>query len=586
MPIQLQVRDETPTGQSTHELTLDFLTERITVRELIRSRVYQEVKDHNLRAAQARTEANVYHGLVRPVDAEQVLNGYKVRGNRQLDWQQQFEVALAAFARNGFLILVDDRQSREPRRGNRHPPGDAGFIRETGAAGGGMMSEKDGRSADARERAIGLLERFDAEVRERAPWRHQVADLPAGRAILDAEPTIQVEVIRYTLGQVAAVAQMLAELDFESYRWSVLRHTPGFPDAAAVLCALLLQRELPLEHDDVRYFAERTADIRVITTFTVPHAQALVDCITRFVKHRGLTDELKTALYRLADALHWVSKAPERKLMTRLQRLAGGPRQLPLQSGEPWAEAACRAVEADEWRREAWVRLLDHCLDATAGTPSRKWLDAAQGFLGRIGHAEFKERVCAWFPLVNEPRSAFPVTDRRWEPQPEWGITEPNANALKGLAWCCGLQPDAELARALGALALSSYRKLPGIGPRLVRVGNACIWALGAMPGRDGLGQLVLLKVRVKFGTAQRLIEKALTAAAERLGLPRDEIEELAVPTYGLEEVGLRHETLGDYTAELAITGTSSTELRWRKTDGRRRRNPCRPPSRPTSPTT
>jgi hypothetical protein len=111
MPIQLQVRDETPAGQGTYTLTLEFLTERISVRELIRSRVYQEVKDHNVRAVQAQAEPNVYRGLVRPTDAEQVLNGYKVRANRQLDWQQQFEVALASFARNGFLILVDDRQA-------------------------------------------------------------------------------------------------------------------------------------------------------------------------------------------------------------------------------------------------------------------------------------------------------------------------------------------------------------------------------------------------------------------------------------------------------------------------------------------
>src|SRR5574339_673846 len=73
-------------------------------------------------------------------------------------------------------------------------------------------------------------------------------------------------------------------------------------------------------------------------------------------------------------------------------------------------------------------------------------------------------------------------------------------------------------------------------------IGTACVYALGAMPGSEGLAQLALLKVKVKFGTAQKGIEKALTAVAERLGLPRDEIEELAVPTYGLEEVGLRRE--------------------------------------------
>jgi hypothetical protein len=105
MPATLTVHDETPTGQKTSALTLDFLTERITVRELIRSRVYQEVQDYN------RRRPDHFRGLVQPTGAEQTLNGYKLRGNREIDWKQQFEKACEAFQRNGFFILVDDKQA-------------------------------------------------------------------------------------------------------------------------------------------------------------------------------------------------------------------------------------------------------------------------------------------------------------------------------------------------------------------------------------------------------------------------------------------------------------------------------------------
>jgi len=154
-------------------------------------------------------------------------------------------------------------------------------------------------------------------------------------------------------------------------------------------------------------------------------------------------------------------------------------------------------------------------------------------------------------------------------PNPNNLIIDKHADILKGLVWAASLQESADLARAIGALAISAYRKVPGIGPRAVRIGNACVWALGNMPGEHGLSQLAVLKVRVKFGTAQKGIEKALTATAERLGLPRDELEEMAVPAYGLTEVGKRVETLGDFTAELIVTGTTSTELRWIKPDGK-----------------
>ena len=83
---------------------LDFLTKRITVRELIRSRVYQEVKDYNT------NQPEYFQGLVQPTDTEKTLNGYKFRQLRQIDWEKQFEKAIAAFEGNGFVILVDDEQ--------------------------------------------------------------------------------------------------------------------------------------------------------------------------------------------------------------------------------------------------------------------------------------------------------------------------------------------------------------------------------------------------------------------------------------------------------------------------------------------
>jgi len=101
------VYDETTSGGRTNELTLEFLDERITVRELIRSRVYQEVTEYNARMPE------YFRGLVQPTDAERVLNGYRVRERRRLDWEAQYEKAIAAFQGNGFMILVDDRQVTE-----------------------------------------------------------------------------------------------------------------------------------------------------------------------------------------------------------------------------------------------------------------------------------------------------------------------------------------------------------------------------------------------------------------------------------------------------------------------------------------
>jgi hypothetical protein len=101
----LTIRDESMTGKITGEITLEFLTETITVRELIRSRVYQEVKDFNAK----RTEH--FRGLIQPTDTEETLNGFKLKKSREIDWNKQYEKALAAFEQNQILILVNERQA-------------------------------------------------------------------------------------------------------------------------------------------------------------------------------------------------------------------------------------------------------------------------------------------------------------------------------------------------------------------------------------------------------------------------------------------------------------------------------------------
>ncbi|MGF0170672.1 hypothetical protein ACQF36_09100 [Streptomyces sp. Marseille-Q5077] len=96
--------DETTSGGRSDGWGLEIAEERLTVRELIRRRVFQEVSEYNARTPE------VFQGLVQPRDAERVLNGSAVRTRRRMDPEAQTEQALKAFAGNGFLVLVGDRQ--------------------------------------------------------------------------------------------------------------------------------------------------------------------------------------------------------------------------------------------------------------------------------------------------------------------------------------------------------------------------------------------------------------------------------------------------------------------------------------------
>ena len=106
MYVTLTIRDETTFsfGHTDQVFTINFPDARITAGELIRERVRQEVEDYNSR------QPEYFRGLVEPTGAERALNGYRLRKVRMLDWEEQYESAIDAFARNGFILLVDDRQ--------------------------------------------------------------------------------------------------------------------------------------------------------------------------------------------------------------------------------------------------------------------------------------------------------------------------------------------------------------------------------------------------------------------------------------------------------------------------------------------
>jgi hypothetical protein len=98
------IRDEGSTGALVDEVRLEVFARRLTLRDLIRTRVRDEVARANL------APGRVFRMLVRPVDAEEALNGYRRLLRKPIDWRTQAEAAEEAFERNGFFVIVGGRQ--------------------------------------------------------------------------------------------------------------------------------------------------------------------------------------------------------------------------------------------------------------------------------------------------------------------------------------------------------------------------------------------------------------------------------------------------------------------------------------------
>ncbi len=107
MSISLTIHDELTyqvAGQPL-EFVVSLPAERVSVRQLIEARVRQEVEAFNTRRPE------FFNGLVQPSGTEQTLNGFRMKLSRAIDWQEQCQKALTAFDRNGFILLVDERQA-------------------------------------------------------------------------------------------------------------------------------------------------------------------------------------------------------------------------------------------------------------------------------------------------------------------------------------------------------------------------------------------------------------------------------------------------------------------------------------------
>jgi hypothetical protein len=207
--------------------------------------------------------------------------------------------------------------------------------------------------------------------------------------------------------------------------------------------------------------------------------------------------------------------------------------------------------------RAAWNALLAHGLAATAPKPTARWIKQAGPLLDAVGRDDAAARLRAWLELGPCPGEAAGTH-----------ATDRDADLIKGMLFAVAALGDAILAPSAANMVAASLRKIPNIGAVSARVGNAGINVLSELAGPAAITQLGRLRLLVKYATARRLVEKALAAAATRAGVTADEIEEMSIPTYGLDAHGVARRQLGDVTAELAIADDEAT-LAFRGANGK-----------------
>lgn len=327
------------------------------------------------------------------------------------------------------------------------------------------------------------------------------------------------------------------------------RDVPAQQESLEYLAKSLLQSDALLPDEVIVYAIEVIRGMPGVYTHD-NHVSQLIRRATEGGRKHEERSRVGQALVRLKHSLNATAYGDNLRHTIDIVRSFREPQPVPLEPGEPWAELAIqqiRALPAD--KIEAWRLLIEHAATADGSKPSGRWSKNARALVESIGRDQVARSLTDWFNLIERPRSP---DDTIIIGSPHFYLPH-HAEILKGLCWIAAELDGDGLANAVGRAALACFKKIPGEGMRQQKVGNAAVHALGRIPGRAALGQLAMLRIKVKYGQAQTQIAKALDEAAKREGLPRDEIEEIAVPSYGLDAVGLARESMGEFTAEVRI---------------------------------
>jgi hypothetical protein len=213
-----------------------------------------------------------------------------------------------------------------------------------------------------------------------------------------------------------------------------------------------------------------------------------------------------------------------------------------------------------------WARLLEHARTLSSPKPSPKWLEQAAQLARAIQSKNFFECVSDWFNEAGKSAPEKLVTYREVLDATLYSVC--TVELLKGLVWIAVAAERVDLAQAIANLAEASFKKVPNIGPRNVKVGNAAIAALAALEKPEAVTQLSRLRLRVKHPSSRATIDKALAAVSKKTGIPPEDLAEMSVPNFGLDRNGRRQFRVGKHAGELRVIDSRTVALRWAATDG------------------
>ncbi len=216
-------------------------------------------------------------------------------------------------------------------------------------------------------------------------------------------------------------------------------------------------------------------------------------------------------------------------------------------------------------RRKRWHKLLLLATNTAGNRPTRRYGQQTRPLIDDLGLAAYWDTLREWFRFLIQCKEGQ-------QKEPGGGdypilLSGINKDTIRGLVWTCGDLPYPDVTKILGQLAERCFRSVRSRGITASSVGNACVYVLHIHRGLEGLRQLSQLGQNMRPGHTLQTIERYIEQSAHRLGVSKEEAEDLVVDDFQLSE-GQLSVPIGDYRCILELIGIGKSKLRWIRPNG------------------
>ncbi|WP_075342353.1 DUF4132 domain-containing protein [Tenacibaculum agarivorans] len=300
--------------------------------------------------------------------------------------------------------------------------------------------------------------------------------------------------------------------------------------------------------------------------------------IERYVKKNGLSDTLKNYIkevtrwefFQSDSKYYWGSDL--KKSIAKLYKIIQSEDDIvtfKLQTNDIGKEV--NEIISGYNNSQELHKLLTLAYAASGGKPTKKFQNEVATYIKAIKKDTYRKITqdiitVAIGKSIIEQKQKYTYNDgSEYEYVHSEYLCDPSKQFIKGIVWTMESFSDKTTVNLLSTLLEKSYTKMPGIGPAAASIGNACAYVLGNMRGKDGLGALSRLKLKLKQNNIKKVIDKYLTEGAKKYNVSVEELKEMSIPNFNLEN-GQKQIAFEDYSLSIYIE-ESKVKQQWFKPD-------------------